>query len=317
MVSRYILILTILLLITPLSAVDLSTYDGFITPKFGASVNNDYVYTSDLVQWKGAMPSYEYNGGYYNIFEDNEEVDFYIWMNTSYSGELYLILFYLNKDGLKETSDYLIYSGKSGDFMGWFNKKIEIPSNAYGDCSFRFVLSSGYWFESPNNKFSKSYSFFTKQSLNTNWKQKRILSVSSTEKLKDGITQLNLNSTLTKDVYLEYAEDNDNSYTGIITDLVFTNEDYTKVYPYFVNKYKGGYFEFNRNITNNTLIDLWINENITSKNLYMFYDYNDSFVEKYPDYLKVYNFGLTIGIDDRLNNPYIVHQVFSDWRWNE
>lgn len=316
MVSRNIYVLIVLLfLITPLYAVDLSGYEGYITPKFGASINNTYQYTSDNVIWGDASPSFEKNGGYYNIFEDNEEVTFQIWVNSNFHGELYLILWYENKDGEYEYSEYLIFSGVAGDFEGYyFSKTLEMPSNAYGDCFYQWVLSSGYWIGASDNKWSKEYTFFTKRGLNTNWKQKRSLSISSAEKLKDGVAQINLNKSYMENVHIEYTLDSSSgnlySYSGTLTDLVFTNEDYTKAYAYFVNEYEGGYYEFNRQASNNTIIDLWINEDINNKQIYMFYDYN--FISR------AYIYGSTVGYQhDRPNNPYTVHQIFNDYRWNE
>lgn len=316
MVSKYLFLLIAILLITPLNAVDLSNYDGYITPKFGASVFGDYKYTNDLIVWMPILPSFESNGGYYDIYNDNEKVNVSIWLNTTFSGELYLVLMYENKNGDYKISDYLVHSADSGGYLGWFTEEITIPLNAYGDCYFQFVLSSGYWFGDSSNKWSKEYTFFTKRGLNTNWKQKRLISVSSTEKMKDGITQLNLNESYMKDVNIKYTEDVNSggylySYSGILTDLVFTNADYTKAYPYFINKYNGGYYEFNRNTTNTTTIDLWINEDSNTKNLYMFYDYTFGAT---PSYI----YGSSVGNQhDRPNNPYTVHQVFNDLRLNE
>ncbi len=307
---RYILILGLILsLIVPVFGIDLTGYDGYITPKFGASVYGQYWYRSDSVNWYWATPSFESNGGYYDIYDDNEIVDFQITINTTFSGELYLFLFYENKEGHYDFSNYLIHSGGSGDYSKVrYSKEVEIPSNAYGDCFYQFVLHTG-----SSYKYSKEYTFFTKRGLNTNWKQKRQITISSTEKLKNGIAELNLNSTYMQNVNVNYTNDVDASgnlysYSGTLTDLVFTNDDYTKAYPYFINKYKGGYYEYNRNTANNTLIDLWINENITTENIYMFYDYKFK--------LSSYIYGSSVNYQhDRPNNPFTVHQIFSDYRW--
>ena len=314
LVISLVLTLIFAFLITPSLAIP-NYGTNYITPKLGASIYGEYWYTSDSIDWYLASPSFESNGGYYDIYDDGKTIDFQITLNTTFSGELYLVLNYINDEGLSDYSYYLVHSGNSGDYSHLrYSKEITLPSNAYANCDFTFVLSDGFWYGNPSDKWSKRYSFFTKRGLNTNWKQKRLITISSDEKMKDGVTELNLNSTTTKDIYLKYTEDDDNTYTGIITDMVFTNDDYTKAYPYFVNKYKGGYYEFNRNTTNITTVDLWVNEDTTSKNLYMFYDYKDSYVEKYPNYLEVYSFGWTL--DDRPNNPFTVHQIFSDWRWN-
>lgn len=299
----------ILLLINPNFAIEDFRNVDYITPKLGASVSGQYYYTNDYVDWYWATPSFESNEGYYNIYEVGDTINFQITVNSTKSGTLSLRVYYQDETGDVKTTDYEVW-----DLANYPNlrvsQEVTLTNTMYGNTLYVWVLTSG-----GTEYHSQYHTFYIRKNLNTNWKYRRSIDISSTEKLKDGIAQITINdSDFYDSATIGYEEDDaTHNYAGTTTDLVFTNTDQTKAYPYFINKYKGGYYNYSRETSNDTLIDLWINEDLNNIAVYLYYDFQLLGAGSYL-------YGDIWLVGDRLdnpNNPFTVHQVFSDWRWSE
>lgn len=299
----------ILLLINPNFAIEDFRNVDYITPKLGASVSGQYYYTNDYVDWYWATPSFESNEGYYNIYEVGDTINFQITVNSTKSGTLSLRVYYQDETGDVKTTDYEVW-----DLANYPNlrvsQEVTLTNTMYGNTLYVWVLTSG-----GTEYHSQYHTFYIRKNLNTNWKYRRSIDISSTEKLKDGIAQITINdSDFYDSATIGYEEDDaTHNYAGTTTDLVFTNTDQTKAYPYFINKYKGGYYNYSRETSNDTLIDLWINEDLNNIAVYLYYDFQLLGAGSYL-------YGNIWLVGDRLdnpNNPFTVHQVFSDYRWTE
>jgi len=286
----------------------------YITPKYGSFLNGQYYYKdiSGAVEWYWATPSFENNGGYYDIFDYGETVNFQITINTSLTGDLYLWIAHQNQTGDYEFSYYLVKASSSYNNIR-VSKDVQIPNTWHGATYYYWTLYSG-----GNYYYSNIYHFFIKGSILEDWQYRRILTATTTKSMKNGTFEFEINDTdfysNSKTFYV--SDDCEYCLSGTTTDIVITNTDLTKAYPYFINKYKGGYYEYNQNSSNSTLIDVWVNEDITSKNIYVYYGF-----ERLPDDATTSLFGKNDGhiLDwqsDEPNNPFTVHQIFSDWRWN-
>ena len=285
----------------------------YITPKYGSFLNGQYYYKdiSGAVEWYWATPSFENNGGYYDIFDYGETVNFQITINTSLTGDLYLWIVHQNQTGDYEFSYYLVKASSSYNNLR-VSKDVQIPNTWHGATYYYWTLYSG-----GNYYYSNIYHFFIKGSILEDWQYRRILTVTTTKSMKNGTFEFEINDTdfysNSKTFYV--SDDCEYCLSGTTTDIVITNTDLTKAYPYFINKYKGGYYEYNQNTSNQTLIDVWINEDATTKNLYVYYGF-----ERLPDDATASLFGMNTGhiLDwqsDEPNNPYTIHQIFSDYRW--
>jgi len=285
----------------------------YITPKYASSLYGQYYYKdlSGAVDWYWATPSFESNGGYYDIFDYGETVTFEITINTSLTGDLYLGIAHQNQTGDYEVSYYLVKASSSYNNLR-VSKDVQLPNTWHGATYYYWTLYSG-----GNYYYSNIYHFFIKGSILEDWQYRRILTVTTTKSMKNGTFEFEINDSdfysNSKTFYV--SDDCDYCLSGTTTDIVITNTDLTKAYPYFINKYKGGYYEYNQNSSNSTLIDVWVNEDATSKNLYVYYGF-----ERLPDDATASLFGMNDGhtLDwqsDEPNNPFTVHQIFSDYRW--
>ena len=286
----------------------------YITPKYASYMYGQYYYKdlSGAVDWYWATPSFESNGGYYDIFDYGETVNFQITINTSLTGDLYLWIAHQNQEGEYEVSYYLVKISSSYNNLR-VSKEVQLPNTWHGATYYYWTLYSG-----GNYYYSNIYHFFLKGSILEDWQYKRSLTISTTKSMKNGTFEFEINDTdfysNSKTFYI--SDDCDYCLAGTTTDIIITNTDLTKAYPYFINKYKGGYYEYNQNSSNSTLIDVWVNEDTTAKNFYVFYGF-----ERLPDDATASLFGKNDGHNldwqsDEPNNPFTVHQIFSDWRWN-
>ena len=287
----------------------------YITPKYASSLYGQYYYKdlSGAVDWYWATPSFENNGGYYDIFDYGETVTFEITINTSLTGDLYLGIVHQNQTGDYEVSYYLVKASSSYNNLR-VSKDVQLPNTWHGATYYYWTLYSG-----GNYYYSNIYHFFIKGSILEDWQYRRILTVTTTKSMKNGTFEFEINDSdfysNSKTFYV--SDDCDYCLSGTTTDIVITNTDLTKAYPYFINKYKGGYYEYNQNSSNSTLIDVWVNEDATTKNLYVYYGF-----ERLPDDATASLFGMNDGhtLDwqsDEPNNPFTLHQIFSDYRWSE
>jgi len=124
------------------------------------------------VDWYWATPSFENNGGYYNIFDYGETVTFEITINTSLTGDLYLGIAHQNQTGDYEVSYYLVKASSSYNNLR-VSKDVQLPNTWHGATYYYWTLYSG-----GNYYYSNIYHFFIKGSILEDWQYRRILTVS-------------------------------------------------------------------------------------------------------------------------------------------
>jgi len=312
---RYILIVGLILsLIVPVYAIEDLTNESYITPAYKIAINGDYKYKNDDINWYWAYPNFDNPDTYVNnvftegtlgtypIYKKGDNVEFGICLESGFQGTLYLNIYYENENGVEFSDDIVVkeieYSSQCADIT------VEMKNEYYGDIKYRWEFySSGIW------RYSDTYHLFLYENLNSNWKYRRVIQVSSAENLSEGTIKIKLNDTNFYDnsntIYDK--DDEEEGYSGTITDIVITDGQQTKVYPYFIDTYKGGYYNYSRESSNDTYIIIYVNENETAETLYLYYGYEIGY--DYP-----YLFGYS---EDLLNNPFGIYQVFSDWRWTK
>lgn len=259
----------------------------------------------NAVQYRNIAPSLE-SEGYYPIFQEDDEAVFSVNLNTTLTGQLYLnFICYDDLSGSYDSYNFLVADVPSTGLVGASKHIIigtDIPISTY--CYYYWTLTSG-----GNNYNSRQYYIFFKEALNSHWNYFRTIAISGSDYLDENTIRITLNDTAfynhTKTKYLE--DDATPGYSGTATDIVITNADGTKAYPYFIVKYKGGYYNFSRNTSNDTIIEIYVGENTTSKNLKLYYGLNRD----------IYYFGLNHIVSDEPNNPFAIHQIFGDWRWSK
>lgn len=308
---KFSFVLLFLFLINPIFAYPYLEADEYVSPSYAYSQTGEIWYEDNagFVSFYKSEPSYE-TLGYYPIYDDYDDIDFQITLNTSLAGELFLVVYYnyANTDFYAE-AEYSVMNFPSGASSIRVDKEITYSPIWSGDVGYFWKYKSA-----GNSYYSKYYKIFSKRNLETNWNYYSNVQIASAESMLDNYVRLEINDSDFYDNSLTfYYEDDDLSYTGISTDLVFTNAEVTKAYPYFIDSFKGGYFEVNQNTSNSTFIDLKINEDITAKTLRMFYGYN-----LLDEDVTVSLYGGNVGMSsDEPNNPYLIFQIFNDYRYSE
>lgn len=319
--KKVVLFLTIFfLLISPNFATEDLSNEDYITVAYGRHLEGDYIYKNDNVYWK-------------QFFRDNYEADGYYPVLTSTSPAIYPIC------ELKSASTGIIHlcwiGGNSGleecKTVGSYNTpNVYQLTDGFIDIEWD-NLESGiyeYWFEidygGGNYATSYAYRFYVKPE--GRWENKRLITITSTENLSEGIVEINLTNEILEE-FEDYTGNKNIQYdattftlSGTFSRLLFTNADKTKVYPYYIDKHKGGYYGFNNNIANYTTIKIFIDENTTGKSIMMYYNFKKegtSFAQNPRDGFYEARADLYPVRLDTNNNPFTVHQVFSDWRWTE
>jgi len=163
----------------------------YITPKYGASLYGQYYYKdiTSTVEWYWATPSFENNGGYYNIFDYGETVTFEITINTSLTGDLYLWIAHQNQEGEYEFSYYLVKASSSYNNLR-VSKEVQLPNTWHGATYYYWTLYSG-----GNYYYSNIYHFFIKGSILEDWQYKRSLTITTTKAMKNGTFEFEINDT--------------------------------------------------------------------------------------------------------------------------
>ncbi len=320
---RYILLLGLILnlFIVPNFAIEDLTNETYITPAYKIAISGDYKYTRDnVINWQWAYPNFDYpsttvNGdftagtlGTYPVFKKGDDVEVGICIESSFTGTLYLMVYYRNENGVDFIDEYVVKEITTSSACA--TKTIEMKNDYYGNIEYRWeFFSGGIW------RYSDVYTLFLYENLNSNWKYRKIIQLTTTEKWDEGTIKIKLNDTFFHNhTNTKYdIDDDEDGFSGTITDIIITDEQQTKVYPYFIDTYKGGFYNYSRESSNDTYIVTYLNENKTAGTLYIYYGYEVGYDYPYMFGHKDNDFLHT----DFLNNPFGIYQVFSDYRWTE
>jgi hypothetical protein len=284
-----------------------TTAGNYVTPAYGYYLGGDYYYSHDNIEWYiNTIENFEANG-YYSVFDTNNPVIHVTGtMKAGLTGNILVcagtnIFSSLNCQTIGKYTNV----GNEQSFVGDYN----LLTNGIAAGKFHYWVRINY--DIGGSATSWEYSGY--YNIEEAWKQKRIITITSTSNLSGGVITLTLNSSQTAELNaIDITYDNDGieqTLSGTLSNLLFVNAEETKAYPYYIENYKGGFYNYSRNTSNTTVIKIFINENTTTKGLIMLANYSSA--NSYDGY---YNF---TGREDDNNNPFVIYQVFSDWRWNE
>lgn len=296
-----------------------TTAGNYITPAYGLFLESDYKYIKDGVGWENfGGNSYE-NQGYYSIFNsiDNYMLNYQMGIKSTLGGTVYICV-----DVSQYISPNLNYCHAIGVIGGGssyelFGGQLDLQSLISSYYTNGGVLR--YYYKLIHVDSSVVYSnFYTAYwDIDNMYSNYRLISISSTSNLSSGVITLTLNSSITKELNdsncIQYDNDgSEQTLSGTLSCLLFTDSSKQKAYPYYIDNFYGGFYNYSRYSANSTTIKIFVNENVTSKGLYMYYN-----ITNYNNALMLQGrFNDSDGRRDENNNPFVIHQVFSDWRWN-
>lgn len=305
-----------MLLVLPLYAapLDLTTYTsggGYVTPAYGKFLQGYYYYSYGGVDWELVGENYETLGYYtqYNSLVDSS-LNINAQIKASFAGVVYLCVKDSNNAEICQLLDSYNNVGNYQIITGTYDL------NANGVSSGRFQYYLRLVYNIGGNTDSWPYTGY--YNLESAYRNKRTIAITSTNNLSSGVITLTLNSTITLELestntsVIYDTDGSEQSYSGTFSTLEFTNEAGTKVYPYYIDTWKGGFYNYSRNSTNTTTIKIFVGEDVTTKGLIMYYNITpQKAVYSLEGY---YNFN---GRTDENNNPFVIDQIFNDMRWTE
>lgn len=305
--SKLSKVIFLYLIIFPVWATEDLTSETYISPAYGLYLHGDYYYNmGDSVNWKVTGNTYEVNGYYALRDSSNSFVDIACRLNSPVGGVVYMCIEEI-RDGTYQTAicEYMGYYEDIGTY-DYFSKTLDL--NDYDVESGKFYAYCKIIFEGGAGlSISDKYTYY--YNAEDAYDKRSLITLTSSNNISDGIVTIELNSTIVNE-FNEYdiVYDNGNySLSGTLSNIIITDTSRTKVYPFYVDEFKGGYYDFNNNTDDNAILKVYIDEDVTSKGLYLYYNYNKANVsyDGYYQYAK----------DDN-NNPFIIYQAFSDWRWS-
>jgi hypothetical protein len=292
---------------------------GYVTPSYGNFLGGYYYYYNEGHQWMvNSVDNFEALG-YYKIFNNaNSILTVSGTVVSSFEGTIKLCVeggdYGINRTAIcTSITRYDIADiGSEKAFLGTYD--LQTYGVISGICRYWLVFAM----DNGLSQSSWHYNFYYNP--DDAWSREKIISLTSTNNVSSGVITLTFNSTDSADFTttdIQYDNDgNEQTLSGTFSNLLITSSDKTKAYPYYIESFRGGFYNYSRNTSNTTVIKVFVNENVTSKGLILFFNYTKNNLSNQGLYNKAHNDSSVHRSDDN-NNPFVIHQVFSDWRWNE
>lgn len=326
--------------------MDLSDYredsssKGIITPALGHYYGGYYMYGNNhpnSAKWLVAGDTFE-TLGYYKIYNTNLDdtyLQFTTIINAPENGTVFLCA-----EGCGLTDCVNIDTYDTADTNQTFQTVLEydlrdsILCHGKIESYFRLVHDIADLNDPELGYNSEKYESWW--DINDAFNKTKLihLNVSGTT-LDKGVYWLYLNDSITSEfIYgldVVYSLNPTDSWSGTLSSIIFTDESGTVAYPYFFDVYKGGLYDYFQNTANDSVIQIYIDEPISSKDVYMHYNPSinaevNEFGGSYADYPSSTKMGYIDGglasymtddnFKDSNNNPFLFYQLYFDARWS-
>ena len=299
-----LLFLILACMFIPVFATEDLSDEDYITPAYGYYLKGDYIYSKDGSYWRVMGDSYE-SLGYYPLFsEDNYYFNSSLRYKGSFKGDIFICF----TDAIQTTPPLSDCEGLGRyDSTGSF-EDYEDTINLYSKGSFGAGGKFYFYYVNVHDVggYSASNYYSLYYDIESGWASKMPIALTSEHNLSEGMISITLDSN-ELDGNIFYDHQNLYTLSGTFSELLFADIERTKAYPYYIDTHKGGYYDFNRNLTNDTIVKLYIEEDVNEKGIMLYYNPYREIREGY------YNFTNT----DSNNNPFLIQQLFSDFRWEE
>lgn len=303
-------------------ATDLTAYTltgNYVTPSYGLFLQSNYGYYKDGIYWSNeASEGYEYYG-YYPIKNSltNDSLTYSGEIKSSLGGTVYVCVdvsqYITPNPNYCEAVTTIAGSGLWQPFGGTLDLNTYLTTIEGGVLRYYYKLVH----IDGSSVYSNYYTVFW--NIDNLYNNYRLISLVSSNNLSEGVVTITLNSTITKELNdsgcIQYDNDGlETTLSGTLSCLLFTDSSKQKAYPYYIDTFWGGFYNYSRyNLSlNTTTIKIFINENETNKGIYMYYNISGTntgvLMGRYND---------SDGRRDENNNPFVIHQVFNDQRWNQ
>lgn len=326
--------------------MDLSDYredsssEGVITPALGHYYGGYYMYGNNhpnSAKWLVAGDTFETLGCYkiYNSYLDDTYLQFTTIINAPENGTVFLCA-----EGCELTDCVNIDTYDVADVNQTFQTVLEydltdsILCHGKIESYFRLVNDIADLNDPETGYNSEKYESWW--DINDAFNKTKLihLNVSGTT-FDKGVYWLYLNDSITSEfIYgldVVYSLNPTDSWSGTLSSIIFTNENGTVAYPYFFDMYKGGSYDYFQDTANDSVIQIYINEPVSSKDIYMYYNPSinaeiNEFGGSFADYPSSTKMGYIDGglasymTDDNFrdsnNNPFLFYQLYFDARWS-